>query len=113
MPRDASLQRAMEAVLAIGPEHSRIFRGANWTKSDLIERLCELLLLPGDEIVRGAGGIAEGLPEFVRGKSIPKFRPDGIRIVHVGGGAGLFSAILPGWLSGASGSQTTPWEIQR
>ena len=103
----------MEAVLAIGPEHSRIFRGANWTKSDLIERLCELLVLPGDEIVRGAGGIAEGLPEVVRGKSIPKFRPDGIRVVHVGGGAGLFSAITPGWLSGPSGSQTTPWEIQR
>lgn len=104
---------AMEAVLAIGPEHSRVFRAAGWTKTDLVEQLCSLLLLPGDEIVRGAGGIAEGLPEFVRGKSIPKFRPDGIRIVHVGGGAGLFSAIIPGWLSGESGSQTTLREIQR
>ena len=60
-----------------------------------------------------SGGLPEGLPEVVRGKSIPKFRPDGIRVVHVGGGAGLFSAIIPGWLSGPSGSQTTPWEIQR
>ena len=104
---------AMEAILAVSPEHSRVFRSAGWTKAALLERLHELLMLPGDEIVRGAGGNAEGLPEIVRGQSIPKFRPDGIRIVHVGGGAGLFSAIIPGWLSGATGSQTVMQEIRR
>ena len=103
---------AMEALLVIGPEHSRIFRAAGWSKKELVARLCELLMLPGDEIVRGADGIAEGLPEVVRGKTIPKFRPDGIRIVHAGGGAGLFSAIIAGWLSGESGSQTTMREIR-
>ena len=103
---------AMEAILAVSPEHSRVFREAGWSKRELLERLFELLQLPGDELVRGADGIAEGLPEFVRGKSIPKFRPDGIRLVHVGGGAGLFSAIIAGWLSGEGGSQTVMREIQ-
>jgi hypothetical protein len=103
---------AMEAILAVSPEHSRVFRAAGWSKRNLLERLFELLMLPGDELVRGADGIAEGLPEIVRGKPIPKFRPDGLRIVHVGGGAGLFSAIIAGWLSGEGGSQTVMREIQ-
>jgi hypothetical protein len=103
---------AMECVLVVGPEHSRIFRAAGWSKDALRARLFDLLQLPGDDIARGAGGIAEGLPELVRGQSIPKFRPDGIRIVHAGGGAGLFSAFLAGWLSGEGGSQTVMREIQ-
>ena len=61
--------------------------------------------------MRGADGIAEGLPEAVRDMQIPKFRPDGIRILHAGGGAGLFSAFLAGWLSGEGGSQTVMKEI--
>lgn len=102
---------AMEAVLAVSPEHSRVFRQADWSKTRLRERLNELLTIPGDELIRGADGIAEGLPEVVAGRPIPKFRPDGIRIVHVGGGAGLFSAIIAGWLSGDGGSQTVLREI--
>jgi len=102
---------AMEAMLAVSPEHSRVFREARWSKHQLLERLHALLTLPGDELVRGVDGMAEGLPEIVRGQAIPKFRPDGIRIVHVGGGAGLFSAIIPGWLSGPGGSQTVLQEI--
>jgi hypothetical protein len=33
-----------------------------------------------------------------------KFRPDGILLVHAGGGAGLFSSIIGGWANGAMGS---------
>src|SRR5947209_2714884 len=29
----------------------------------------------------------------------------GVLVVHAGGGAGLFSALLPGWVGGAEGSQ--------
>ena len=99
------LAMAFDAMLAIGPEHARIFREAGWTKEQLLARLGELTTLEGDEIARGAGGISEGLPEFVRGKQIPKFRPGGLLLVHCGGGAGLFSAILGGWVSGDVGSQ--------
>ena len=55
---------------------------------------------PAREVVRGAGGIAEGLPESVAGATLPKFRPGGLLIVHCGGGAGLFSAMIGGWASG-------------
>ena len=99
------LAMAFDAMLAIGPEHARIFREAGWSKAKLQERLAELLLLPGDELVRGADGISEGLPEAVRAGQIPKFRPGGLLLVHCGGGAGLFSAILGGWVSGDVGSQ--------
>jgi len=106
------LVMAFDAMLAIGPEHSRIFRAAGWSKQKLAEHLHELLLIPGAELVQGAGGIAEGLPEAVKDATLPKFRPGGILIVHCGGGAGLFSAIIGGWAGGAIGSQTVWNEIR-
>ena len=99
------LLMAFDVVLAIGPEHSRIFRAAGWSRQQLTDRLHELLQIPGEEFVRGAGGIAEGLPEQLRDATLPKFRPDGILIVHCGGGAGLFSSIIGGWVNGETGSQ--------
>jgi hypothetical protein len=66
----------------------------------------------GDDVVRGALGLAEGLPDWAAGKQIPKFKPDGIRIVHCGGGAGLFSAIIPGWANGEMGSTPVCHEIR-
>jgi hypothetical protein len=103
---------AFDVVLAVGPEHARVFREAGWSKARLRERLHELLRIPGAELVRGAGGMAEGLPASVAGATLPKFRPDGILIVHCGGGAGLFSAILPGWAGGDLGSRPVIREIR-
>jgi hypothetical protein len=31
--------------------------------------------------------------------------------VHAGGGAGLFSAVIGGWASGAVGSDVVTWEV--
>jgi hypothetical protein len=104
---------AFDCILAIGPEHARVFREAGWSKAQLHSRLRELLQIPGAEIVRGAGGIAEGLPESVAGATLPKFRPGGLLIVHCGGGAGLFSAMIGGWASGAMGSQPVIQEVGR
>lgn len=103
---------AFDAVLVVSPDHSRIFRDAAWSKDRLRKRLLELTTIPGDDLVRGAGGMAEGLPESVRGRMIPKFRENGLQIVHAGGGAGLFSAIIPGWANGELGSQTLAREIR-
>ena len=68
----------------------------------------------GEELVRGAGGIAEGLPdsEQIRNAKIPKFRPGGLHILHAGGTAGLFSAIIGGWAGGDMGSQPVTKEIR-
>jgi len=69
-------------------------------------------MLPGDEMVVGAGGIAEGVPLAMAGKPCPKFRPSGLLIVRAGGGAGLFSAIIAGWAaSGPVGAIPVSKEI--
>jgi hypothetical protein len=93
-----------DAVLVISPEHGRVFREAGWDKARLRAELDALLQLPGRELIRGAGGMAEGVPETLADATLPKFRPDGLLIVHAGGTAGLFSAIITGWLSGSEGS---------
>jgi hypothetical protein len=103
---------AFDCILAVGPEHARVFREAGWSKQRLADRLHELLQVPGSEFVRGAGGIAEGLPEQLKDSRLPKFRPRGILIVHCGGGAGLFSAMIGGWVSGETGSQPVLREIR-
>jgi len=102
---------AFDAMLCVGPEHARVFRQAGWSKERLLARLHELLLVPGEEVVRGAGGIEEGLPEAVRSATLPKFRPGGILLVHCGGGAGLFSTLIGGWVNGEMGSQPVAREI--
>jgi hypothetical protein len=101
-----------DVLLAVGPEHARVFREAGWDRAHLVARLHELLQIPGSELVRGAGGIAEGVPEQMRDATLPKFRPGGILIVHCGGGAGLFSAMIGGWVTGEVGSQVVCAEIE-
>jgi hypothetical protein len=101
-----------DCLLAIGPEHARVFREAGWTKERVVRRLHELLQIPGSELVRGAGGIAEGVPEKLAGATLPKFRPGGLRIVHCGGRAGLFSMMIGGWASGAIGSEPVTREVR-
>ncbi len=101
-----------DALLVVSPEHARVFRDAGWSKARLREELDALLQIPGAELVRGAGGIAEGMPEEFCGTTLPKFRDGGLLIVHAGGTAGLFSAIIGGWASGAVGSQAVTREVR-
>ena len=106
------LAMAGDALLVVSPDHCRVFIEAGWSKARLLAELTELLLLPGDEMVVGAGGIAEGVPVAMAGKPVPKFRPGGLLIVRAGGGAGLFSAIIAGWAaSGPVGSIPVTQEI--
>ena len=95
------LALASDAILVVSPEHERVFRLAGWTKANLKNRLRELLIVSGEELVAGADGISEGLPLRFKSKQIPKFRDGGLLIVRAGGKAGMFSAIIAGW--GASG----------
>jgi hypothetical protein len=99
------LVRDYDAVVVVSPEHARVFGEAGWSKARLREEIINLLMLPGAELVRGAGGCAEGMPpEFATG-SFPKFLPTGLLFVHAGGTAGLFSSIIGGWKNGPAGSQ--------
>ena len=107
------LAMAFDAMLVVGPEHGRVFREAGWSKARLLEEIDARLQLPGAEIVRGAGGIAEGMPEHFRDATLSKFRPGGLLVVHAGGSAGLFSEIIGGWINGELGSQPVTREIRR
>jgi hypothetical protein len=104
---------AWDAMLVVSPEHARVFRDGGWSKARLREELYALLQIPGAELVRGANDIAEGLPEGVRDLTLPKFRDGGLLLVHAGGGAGLFSAIIGGWASGAIGSEPVTREVRK
>jgi hypothetical protein len=105
------LAMVWDAILVVSPEHGRVFREAGWSKARLREALGAELQLAGADIVAGAGGIAEGLPAGFAGHTIPKFRDGGLLIVHAGGTAGLFSAIIGGWASGAVGSEPVTREV--
>lgn len=94
-----------DSILVLGPEHARVFADAGWDREKVLAELHGRLQIPGSELIRGAGGIADGIPEHLRDATLPKFRPDGILLVHAGGGAGLFSAMIGGWANGAIGSQ--------
>jgi hypothetical protein len=102
----------IDAMLVVGPEHARVLRSAGWDRARLREELGALLQLPGSEIVRGAGGIMEGMPEAFAETTLPKFRDGGLLLVHAGGGAGLFSAIIGGWAGGAMGSSPVTQEVR-
>jgi hypothetical protein len=102
-----------DAFLVVSPEHERIFRDAQWNKQQVKDRLLDLLMIPGEELIQGAGGIAEGLPEELRNAVLCKFREGGLNIVRAGGRAGLFSAIIAGWgASGSTGSVPVTRQIQ-
>lgn len=104
---------AFGAVLVVCPEHARVFADAGWSKARLRDELFKLLLIDSAELARGAGGIEEGMPApFTQMPALPKFRPPDFAIVHAGGTAGMFSAILEGWVAGDLGSQLTTVEIR-
>jgi len=94
------LAPACDALLVVCPEHHRTFRQAGWSKARLYEELYRLCDIPGEELIAGAKGIAEGGPPSLAGKTVNKFRPGGIMIVRAGGDAGMFSGIIGGWSAG-------------
>jgi hypothetical protein len=96
---------AFDAAVVLSPEHLRVFREGGWTKADLRRRLTELTTYRPGELTRGADGMAEGMPDGFDAIELPKFRDGGLLLFHAGGGAGLFSAVIGGWASGAMGSQ--------
>jgi len=93
------------ALLIVTPEHMRVFREAGWSKARFREELDKCLSSDGSELIRGASGIAEGMPASSAGRRLTKFGPDGLLIVHTGGSAGMWSAVIGGWAAtGSKGS---------
>jgi len=103
----------IETVVVIGPEHMSRFRDAGWDRARFLTELESHLQIQTDDIVRGADGIDEGLPEMMAGNTLPKFFPGGIHVVHAGGETGLFSMTFGGWVPPPMGSVCTTKEIVR
>ena len=104
-----------DAFLIISPEHCRVFDEGGWSKVRVHDELESLLQLPVDDLVAGADGIELGITKgrTDSGGMVSKFRPGGLQIVRAGGTAGLFSAIIGGWVaSGPRGSQPVTMEIR-
>ena len=110
---NVKLAPACDALLVVCPEHERTFRQAGWSKARLLEELYRLCEIPGEQLVVGAKGIAEGYGPGVAGTVRNKFRPGGLFIVRAGGGAGMFSGIIAGWSSGGpAGSMPVTKEVK-
>ena len=101
----------MDGLLVVSPEHMARFSDAGWDRQRFMEELGRHLVVEADGILAGTGGIEEGLPPDLAGLTLPKFRPGGLLVVHAGGPAGLFSAIIGGWVNGQMGSEPTSREI--
>jgi hypothetical protein len=104
--------RQHDALLVLSPEHHRVFQQAGWDRTRIVDELQRATTRDGAELVRGAGGIAEGMPASAAGSRHPKFRDGGLQVVRAGGQAGLMSAIIVGWAAtGERGSEPVTTEI--
>jgi len=110
------LRLAFDALLVVGPEHGRIFREAGWDRARVRQELFERSMSPAGELVRGTGGIAEGIEaQHVSDPAapVPKFAaPERILLAHTGGDAGLFSMVYGGWVAGEIGSQPVTRSVE-
>jgi hypothetical protein len=104
-PKLAQMCRTM---VVLSPEHYSIFRDAGWDRARIERELHAATVRPGAEMVMGAGGVGEGVPASRANEMIQKFYPGGLLIVRAGGPAGLFSAIVGGWIAGRNKDELQP-----
>ena len=104
----ARLTQSARAIVVLSPEHHAIYKESGWDRKRIERALYEATIRPGSELVAGKDGIGEGVPASRAGEQVPKFHDDGIMVVRAGGPAGLFSAILPGWLAGRNKEELQP-----
>ena len=102
------LVQSARAVVVLSPEHYNIYREAGWDRARIERALYEATIRPGAWLVAGADGVGEGIPASRAHEQVPKFHEDGLMVVRAGGAAGLFSAILPGWLAGRARDELQP-----
>ena len=101
-----------DVMIIMGHEHFRVFDREGWTRDRTMQEFEDALTMPADDLIRGVGGVAEGLPKGMAGKMVRKVRPGGLNIVRAGGEAGLMSALIGGWAaSGERGSDLVTKEI--
>ena len=102
-----------DAVVIIGPEHGRVFDNAGWSKERTVDALQSALLIRGENLGMGTDPEVASKEQSSQSEKIAKFREGGLTLVRAGGQAGLFSAIIPGWImKGAPGTDPVTKEIK-
>ena len=106
------MANASDTIVVIGPEHGDVFDRNGWDKKTTVDALYKETTVPagGD-----FGMITKNSTEnqTMTEKNVPKFRNSGITLIRAGGSAGLFSAIIPGWLmNGEVGTNPVTMEIK-
>ena len=105
------MANAADVVVVIGPEHGRVFDDASWTKAEATAALHAATRIQGRDL--GMGTDAAAPVAAADAGTLAKFREGGIQLVRAGGDAGMFSAIIPGWLmKGTLGTDPVTREIQ-
>ena len=116
-----------EVMLIVSPEHVRTFAKDHFSKNALRKRIQETAARPLHQVLPDVNcekGVSlssvppnwlnvDGQPtEEALSRLVPKFaHSNDILIVVAGGTAGMFSAILGGWLAGSTGSIAVTKEI--
>ncbi|MEQ8195653.1 MAG: hypothetical protein RIB59_14305 [Rhodospirillales bacterium] len=96
-------------IVAISPEHYAIFQESGWGRAEIEEALHTYTTRPGKELIRGAGGLTQGIDESRADEMVPKFwRDHGIMLVRAGGRGSLMSAIIGGWSGGRNRDEIRP-----
>ena len=104
------MANAADVVIVVGPEHGRVFERAGWSKADTLRALHEESHIDGTDLGMGT---ATNPIESQSAGYLPKFREGGLTLVRAGGDAGLFSAIIPGWImKGPLGTEPVTKEVE-
>jgi hypothetical protein len=108
------IANASDAVVIVSPEHGRVFDQAGWSKAQATAALHEHLQVAAKDLGMGTDDSEAARPANADDTVRPKFRPGGLQLIRAGGDAGMFSAIIPGWLmKGALGTDPVTKEIKK
>ena len=106
------MANAADVVIVVGPEHGRVFDSAGWSKADAVDALQSATRIHGHDLGMGTDKSAAAAAHADGDGTLAKFREGGIHLVRAGGDAGMFSAIIPGWLvKGELGTDPVTREI--
>ena len=96
-------------LVAISPEHYRIFKEDGWGRKEIEEALHLYTTRPGKDLIKGARGVKEGIDTQYAEEMMPKFwRDHGLLVVRAGGPGGLQTAIIGGWSGGRNREEIQP-----
>ena len=111
LARSFALSLRGAACLVVSPDHGAVFRQAGWSRTRLRDELGDLLALPLEQLIFGGENRGERTIRRSEGPSRSGLNESGLLLAYAGGPAGLFSAVIEGWLGGSRGSIPVTKEV--